>query len=421
MSKLKLNFFQFLAKFGFFILYLMILSACPSRQTSEPVAVPVQKVEVKKTPEQQALFDRQKLMVRSLLQADQIHRELIWILMKDRPPLTKTVFGKTARALQQDGGEKLKYKAFFKCDQYSIQKQAQSLGPYPVKINFFETCNGMSGLPFAEMEMKTDRQILLFFESEKLADIIGIGPSILNKRMPCVIDLNELHIVKEIKCENLYHDRQNGEVFHLKNYRYQKDKDNLIEVSGDVLKNLVPQRKLQVKVPLTGKITFSEKEMHPTEEDLAREEEIRKKSIEEAKNKSINITKPVSADQPQSPRAQSVSDFVRGASRNGTNPDQRTVRPDSPNRFMPNVENGVPKSILEETPNDPSVDPSADPSADPAQGQAEQSPEDPSEFVEEQNPQIQVPGQNNSEDYVPYPQDPLPAPSNPSQPGTSNR
>lgn len=349
MLKLKLIFYHSFLKHCFLSVCLVFISACPAQKKEEPKQTIVVAPQNTRTPEQQAVFDRDKHLARAFLQADQIHREVLWVLMKDRPPLTKTIFGKLGRALQSDLGEKLKFKSSFKCDQYAVQKQAQGLGPYPVKMKFFEICGGLSGSPYAELEVLQKDRMNFFFESEKMGDVLGLGSSILNKRMTCSLELNANQTVQVIKCENLYHDRQDGEVFHLKKYLYQKDKDDLIEVSGEVLKNLVAQRKLQIKVPLTGKIHFSEKELQPTEEDLAREQAERQKAIEEAKNQSRDAKHKVnSADQPTAPN--SVQDFVRDAS-----PNKQTIRPDQPQQSPQNQQPRVTlghqgKPILDETP-----------------------------------------------------------------------
>ena len=324
-----------------------LLSACPAQKREEVKPVLATQKQDVRTPEQQALFDREKMLIRAFLQADQVHREVLWILMKDRPPLTKTIFGKIARSIQSDSGEKLKFKSFFKCDQYAVQKQTQGLGAYPVKMKFFETCGGLSGMPYAELEVLQKDRMSFFFESEKMGDVIGLGSSIINKRMNCSMELDSNQTVTQIKCENLYHDRQNGEVFHLKSYLYRKDKDDLIEVSGEVLKNLVAQRKVQIKVPLAGKIKFSEKELQPTEEDLAREQAERQKAIEDAKNNSRDAKhKAASADQPAIQNSSnSVRDFVRDAS-----PNKQTIRPEQPQNGSALTPDHQGKPILEDTP-----------------------------------------------------------------------
>lgn len=300
----------------------VILTACPAQKPSLSEQKPPL---VTLAPPLSPVVEKQKLLLKSFLQADQVHRELLWILMKDRPPLTKTLFGKVARALEQDLGMKLKLKGFFKCDQYAVQKQVFGIDGTTMKFKLFEVCGGMGGSPFAELdwakaESNKSGQISFFFESEKLMEVIGLGASILNKRMPCQMEWDEHHILKKLKCENMYHDRTGGEVFHIKKLLYQKDKNDLLEASGEVLKNLISQRKFSVSVPLSGKIKFSEVELQPTEEDLAREKEERQKAIEEAKNKAKDVKKVGTPEMPQ--HSPNLRDFVNSAA-----PRNETVRP----------------------------------------------------------------------------------------------
>ncbi len=225
---------------------------------------------------------RVKNLILLLTQADQIHREVLWVLLKDRPPEGKSFFGKTQRALIQSRGQKLTGKSAFRCDQYDVTFQSGKMTGLPLSFTFFEICSKSQGpKKFATLQMSSEGKFIAKYESEGLEEIVGIGSSILNKTMTCEVRLQGESVISQLSCDLILHDKNSEEIYELKKYVYVAGENSLISIEGNLLKNLVAQRKISVNVPLVGKIKMSEVELIPEPVDprQAREE------IEEQKQK----------------------------------------------------------------------------------------------------------------------------------------
>lgn len=231
---------------------------------------------IEKKPLQTPLDLRIKNLTQVFSQADQIHREVLWVLLKDRPARGKSFFGKSMRALVDHQGIKLSGKSFFRCDQYELSVQSESLKALPLNISFFESCQkNRPARKFAQLEMTSAQKFKVSFFSENLEEVLGMASSILNKNFNCSFDLENETVISKLSCDLVLHDKSTDEMFEFKKYIYTQSistnristhsKENLILIEGHLLRNLLPQRQVKLRVPLEGKIKLTEIEMHPQE------------------------------------------------------------------------------------------------------------------------------------------------------------
>lgn len=208
--------------------------------------------------------DPQQKLMRALDEADQIHREVIAVLLKDRPPLQKSFFGKALRGLQQNAKQSLKGKSAFRCDTYNVTLKKPGLGEYPFELQIFHKCPGQESMEaFSEVYVESARKFRGRFDSRPLSEVVGIASGILNRRFNCDFELKDSGLLQSLRCDLVLHDKNPEEVYEFKKYVYSADKESLISLEGKLLKNLVPQRDVKMTVPLLGKIKVQERELLP--------------------------------------------------------------------------------------------------------------------------------------------------------------
>ncbi|XGC82339.1 hypothetical protein ACES2L_07595 [Bdellovibrio bacteriovorus] len=199
-------------------------------------------------------------------QADAIHREAWWVLSNERRPMGKSPFGKIQRALLSSKGVKLSNKSLFSCDRYLVKRDIQSLTGFPQKFEIFEKCSTKTEAKrIAEVFASKESDFSAIFYSENLEEVLGLGATILNKNIRCEFKGNEKHQLISLKCKDWAQDRSKEHMVRLDVYDYEKEGKNLIKLRGKVYEHLSDIRKIEVDIPLEGKIKVLETELYPPE------------------------------------------------------------------------------------------------------------------------------------------------------------
>ncbi|UOF02160.1 hypothetical protein [Bdellovibrio reynosensis] len=199
-------------------------------------------------------------------QADAIHREAWWVLSNERRPMGKSPFGKIQRALLSSNGIKLSNKSLFSCDRYLVKRDIQSLTGFPQKFEIFEKCSTKTDAKrIAEVFAAKEADFYATFYSENLEEVLGLGATILNKNIRCDFKGNEKNQIVSLKCKDWAQDRSKEQMVRLDIYDYEKEGKNLIKLRGKVYENLSDIRKIEVDIPLEGKIKVLETELYAPE------------------------------------------------------------------------------------------------------------------------------------------------------------
>lgn len=205
-------------------------------------------------------------LVRLFEQADAIHREAWWVLSSDRRPIGKSPFGKVQRALLSSQNVKLSNKSLFRCDRYLVKRDIMSLQGFPQQMEVFEKCSEkQAAKKIAQVSAASAKDIQVTFYPENLEEILGLGATVINKSIQCVLKGNEQEQLLSLNCKDWAQDRSKEHLIRLDTYEYQKAGKNLIKLRGKVYENLSDIRKISADVPLDGKIEVVETELYPAE------------------------------------------------------------------------------------------------------------------------------------------------------------
>ncbi len=199
-----------------------------------------------------------KLSAKIFRQADAVAREMWWVAANDRKPIHQSPFGRIYRALMKEIGKPLPKGLSFKCDSYKVTNLANV--ERPLKLEIYEACNLKNNLLIATWTLDLENNLQVDFYPTNLANDLGLISALVNKKIHC--DLRFIGSqLKTMKCQNWAQDRSKTQVIELSTFNYTADKEEILEIKGVVLEDLNPKSKIEVKVPMAGKIIVIEKEI----------------------------------------------------------------------------------------------------------------------------------------------------------------
>lgn len=264
-----------LLRCSFIIVTALTLGACFSKkekklspvedsQIQAPVSAP-QPVQ-KKKEDAESKDKSLAVLTRYFAQADGIHREAWWVLTAEKKPVGKSPFGKVERALLSSENLKLTNKSLFRCDRYQVTRKVSGPSGFPQSAEIFEKCSEkLQGKKIAEFTATSRTDLSVSFFPENLEEILGLGPTILNKRIDCTIKGSDTGIINSLQCKNWNEDHTKIQMIRLDVYDYEREGKNMIKLRGKVFENLSDKRKIEADVPMTGKITVTETELYGPE------------------------------------------------------------------------------------------------------------------------------------------------------------
>lgn len=199
-------------------------------------------------------------------QADAIHREAWWVLNNERRPVQKSPFGKVLRAILASENTKLANKSAFRCDRYIFKRDVLGPSGFPQKSEVFEKCSEKTDAKkIAEFFAPSKLELQVTFFPENLEEILGLGPTVLNRSIKCTMKGNESEQLEHLKCVDWAQERNKEQMILLDEYDYTRTGKNLIKLRGKVYENLSDTRKIEADVPMEGKIVVKETELYPPE------------------------------------------------------------------------------------------------------------------------------------------------------------
>ncbi len=194
-------------------------------------------------------------------EADEVQKEIVWLLTGNRPLFNKTLYGKVLRAKNQYQKIKLKDKSRHQCDVYDLKV-------FEKYFQVFEYCQRYRSPDLlAQVSILGPLQIKTVFYGQNYADSIGLSASLVAPRIDCDLTITPLFFLKSMECSSFKVSRKD-EVIELSRFVYDKDAKPTISLEGQVLKNMLPYSKLSVLVPATGKITIKETKMRPDSDEV---------------------------------------------------------------------------------------------------------------------------------------------------------
>lgn len=194
-----------------------------------------------------------------LAQAQSIEREAWWVLTDQRSKSKPGSFSRLLRALEKKN-KSIKKNKVLSCEQFEVR--GETLDPVKgiMKGKLFEACRKPAVL-ILDFESTRPNALQLTIYPEFQVDVYGLGASLFNKKIECVLGWNEKAILSNLKCKSYKRNRNDKEIVELETFEYQKDSKNLLTLKGQITEGFVALRKIETQVPLSGAITVNETEL----------------------------------------------------------------------------------------------------------------------------------------------------------------
>lgn len=250
------------------LVMLIFCASCTFKKkevAAEPESVastPIPRLKAAATPEPVKMADREaQKILHWFEQMDAIFRESLWVIRKERAPQGKSIFGKMQRAMLVDMKQKLSNKSLFRCDVYSMTRNISGLGGVPQNAEVMHQCNTKeSFIKIGDWNHAKAEELTVNFRGGNLSEVLGFTTGILSPKISCKIKSTENGIIEIFSCDGLMIDYNpaKNQVLRFNQFEYQKNSKNMLYIKAEVLENLDPVRKIEVNIPLEGKITVTE-------------------------------------------------------------------------------------------------------------------------------------------------------------------
>jgi len=250
------------------LIMLIMCASCTFKKRAETSskevaeATPLASVKTAVTPDPAKAADREaQKILHWFEQMDAIFRESLWVIRKERAPQGKSIFGKMQRALLVNMKQKLSNKSLFRCDVYSMTRNISGLGGVPQNAEVLHQCNSKeSFVPFGDWSHPRADELIVNFRGGNLSEVLGFTTGVLSPKISCTIKSSENGIIDRLTCQGLMIDYNpaKNQVLRFTQYEYQKSAKNMLSIKAEVLENLDPVKKIEVNIPLEGKITVTE-------------------------------------------------------------------------------------------------------------------------------------------------------------------
>ena len=229
-------------------------------EAEEPAPAPT--VKVGATPNAMKMADKEaQKILHWFEQMDAIFREALWVVRKEKATQGKSLFGKMHRAMLADMKQKLSNKSLFRCDVYSMTRNISGLGGVPQSAEVMHQCNTKeSFIKIGDWNHAKADELTMNFRGGNLSEVLGFTTGVLSPRVSCKLKSTESGIIEVFSCDGLMldYDPAKNQVLRFNQFEYQKNSKNMLFIKAEVLENLDPVKKIEVNIPLEGKITVIE-------------------------------------------------------------------------------------------------------------------------------------------------------------------
>jgi hypothetical protein len=194
-------------------------------------------------------------------QMDAILRESLWVLRKERPPQSKSIFGKMQRAALIEMKQKLSNKSLFRCDVYSMSRKISSASGVPQTADVFHKCSTKeSFVQIGDWSHLAPNELIMNFRGGELGEVLGFTTGVFSPKIHCEMKANSNDVIESFSCKGLMVDYnpQKNQVLRFNRFEYERTSKEILHLRAEVLENLDPIRKIETDIPVDGKILVTE-------------------------------------------------------------------------------------------------------------------------------------------------------------------
>ncbi len=194
--------------------------------------------------------------------AASLERESLRLISKNNSFEGTTLFSTLSYAFEIASGIKRSAPRNVDCSRFQITPGAAGI------LKIFKVCQKPMTLIATVTEKKpgssNETELEVLFHIKEWASVVGMSVTLTNSDIACRIQIKEKKL-QQLTCDNWAYllsssDASATEV-HLKMFSFRRDESLQLKLQGGFYRDLIERKKIEVKVPLQGKIELIEKEI----------------------------------------------------------------------------------------------------------------------------------------------------------------
>ncbi|MBY0555016.1 hypothetical protein K2P97_10845 [bacterium] len=216
--------------------------------------------------------------------SNSLEREALKLILKDSSLQKITLFSVLSYIFETNSGVKKSTPRGLDCGKYEIQRIQKD-------IRIFKTCVKPSVEIVQIHEIEADKEYQFDFLIKEWASVVGSAVALTGSDVKCIVAIKDKKL-QRLNCENwsyqVSEDQMSSTVVKIKEFVFQRDAKNQFTIKGGFFKELSENKKINISVPLAGKIKIIEKEIEVIDEFAEKKTEVKNEKKEEFKKENIN-------------------------------------------------------------------------------------------------------------------------------------
>lgn len=255
-----------------------------------------------KSPEK-PLFSKE--LKESLHFASSLERESLRLIAKNNSFEPTTLFSVLSYAFEVASGTKKSPPRNIDCSRFQIEKGQ------PGELKILKVCQKPHVLVAIVQSRLEETEIEVTFKAKEWASVVGLSVTLTNPDISCQLRLKEKKL-NTMSCEHwayfLSASDASATQIHLKTMSFRRDQELQLKLSGGFFHDLIERKKIEISVPLEGKIKLIEKEIEvkddfadkvQTSEDVRNEKENQEKINAKGQENSEKTSEKESRKEPE--------------------------------------------------------------------------------------------------------------------------
>jgi hypothetical protein len=267
----------------------LIITACHKKPETvntakEPAPTPAQKPLEKQS-------DFSKLLRESIYFANSLEREALKLITKDSSFQRLTLFSVLSFVVETSSGAKKSTPLGLDCGTYTVKRVGRD-------ISILKSCSR----PFAEIahiqivrESEKEAEYAVDFTINEWASVLGMAVTLTGSNVRCQLTVKDARL-NRMNCDNwsflISESHLSATVVKTKVFLFERDAEKQFVIKGGFFKELIENKKIDIVVPLEGKIKIIEKEIRVIDEfAIKKEEKVEKETPEISKEEYEKVLK----------------------------------------------------------------------------------------------------------------------------------
>lgn len=260
LNEKRKNIILFVSKRLFRLLFCLIFVSCtpkgggpPELQEQKaniPEAAPPVSAEFKKS-----IFG--KTLREAIYFSNSLEREALKLILKDSSFQKQTLFGVLSFVVETNSGAKKSTPFGLDCGQFNVRAEGKM-------IRVFKACVKPETEIANILTVKEDSLYEVEFLIKEWAGVVGLAVTLTGENLRCSLRIREKKLYV-LNCANwsyqVQSDQVSSTVVKAREFVFQRDAKKQFVIRGGFFKELMENRKIDIVVPLEGKIKIIEKEL----------------------------------------------------------------------------------------------------------------------------------------------------------------